>query len=77
MYFPDLYADVTELADGPDLGSGALICVWVRLPSSAPRGVAKSVKASAFDADIQRFESVHPRQLKMLWFLAIASLILE
>lgn len=41
MYLPDLYADVTELVDGPDLGSGALICVWVRLPSSAPRGVAK------------------------------------
>ena len=37
-----IYADVAELADAPDLGSGAY-GVGVRLPSSAPLKSTKNV----------------------------------
>jgi hypothetical protein len=33
------YADVAELVDAPDLGSGAREGVWVRVPSSVPMGM--------------------------------------
>ena len=39
LYYSALikFADVAELADAPDSGSGGSDIVWVQVPSSAPK----------------------------------------
>ena len=51
------YADVAELEDAPDLGSGAS-SVWVRVPPSAPYSAMRSGILSAIHryADKKRFK---------------------
>jgi hypothetical protein len=43
------YALVVELVDTPDLGSGAVKIVWVRVPPSAPMAKQKITKKQTAD----------------------------